>query len=463
MNFEFEKLKTDAVIISIKNILVQCIKSFHKMVISAVIGALAIALAVFAIDTKSYNSALSNSASGAVELTNEDKVAIEKYRQLKSKFDQMNDYIVDSLYMKLEFTNVHQGTLIYQVISDEEIKYDLANALVSYVNEGNMVASLINEHSEISPQYLQELILAEVVDETENGTSGVVRISVWTDSEEMSLQLVNNISKLVEDYNQLLKSSIGNCSVKKMQEGCAVRYVESIHERQTDFYTEFEKLDEAYRTQASKMTELQMFTVNSLDDEIADTNANVFISKPRINIKYAVVGAIIGIMLVMIYVCVKVILGGKIQTEKEISLRLGIPHLGNQFYLEKSFLDKIILKIIYQKNSYDLEKQTEVLVARISTYLKAKEIKKVAFVGTSKRVMSSKMEDLAKRLEIDGFEMELLGDVLASPDVLYNLGKVENIILVESVGASKIRNVYEEAELCRNTQKEVVGYISIIE
>lgn len=463
MNIEYEKLKTDAIIINVKNIIAQCLKRVKLILSSCIICALVLSGIVYVKDTISYNIATSSSTSGTdeSELTDEDKMAVQKYVYLKEQLDQMNNHKENSLYMQLEASNVFQGVVVYQVSSDAKIKNDIANAMVSYVNEGGLVSQIANSYTEIEEKYLQEIIRAEVVGAEEGTPSGVVNIYVWSDSEELNAEIVKYVCKNVESFGNSLKKELGNFSLNKIQEIGSIRYMDSIYQDQKDFYKELETIKEDFNKHKATMTEYQLLGTQ----ENGETNSEneVKIPKPSFSIKYAIVGALLGAVLIIFYICLVTILGGRIQTEKEIGQRLGLVHLGNVFITKSTLLNKMLLQLLYGKKVDELDAETKVLVSRISMYLADKNAKRIAFVGTTDDLFSKEIEIVTELLKNVGVESIVSGDVLSDFKAMNSLTEVEYIILVETIGKSKIKKVYEEAAICMSVKAEVLGYISVHE
>lgn len=464
MNFEVNKIKIDEVEISIKNIIAQCIRKWKMTLVCGVIFAILISGLMYVKDAFTYNSVLAGELTEVQieEWTEEDQVAVDTYKVLQQKVDQLEEYRDHSIYINLDFNNVNYGILTYHVDADAEVKYDITSVIANYVNNGGLAKALSEEDGYPEEKYIQEIISADVAGTLTGIESGVVTISVMGASEAECAEYVDSIKQAIGSYSKSLQADVKAFSLSTIEEEYVVKSVPTLYTAQQTYLTECTTAELEYTSKLSSLTDVQKAYIvgNSKGEEI-DFEEKLQVSKPKIKPVFVIIGAVLGVLVALVTIACITIFSGKIQTEKELLKRLNVCHLGNVYYMKNSGIEKLIHKMLYKSIGTDVDVQLNTVCTRLSIVLKNASSKKVYLLGTSDTITGMDAESWSKVFQKQGIECVVIGNVLDAQEEVGKLVADENVVLVENIGKTRIKDVYEEATLCMDAKVKVVGYISV--
>lgn len=452
MNFEVNRIKIDEVEISVKNIVAQCIRNWRMILVVGLLFAVLISGLACMSD---WNGANSTSTG---ELTEEDIVAIENYIALEEKYDSTSQYRNNSILNNLDYTNVDCGVLTYYVDANENVKYDVSSAIVCYVNGGGLAKTLSEIEGYPAEKYMQEIVSASIAGAESGTESGVVTISVMGATKEDCLKYIESIEKEIETYIQSLKDNMGAFSMSLIQKNHIVKKAADVYAKQQTYLTEYTTVKNAYDFASANLTEIQKAYIMSMTEEENDSEMNL---GAKFNLLYVVVGIVVGVLIALIVIICITIFSGKIQTDKELLKRLNICHLGNVYYAKDTATEKFIHKVLYKNIYFDVSRQINTISKRVDMVLKNDVSKKVYMVGTFDVANREDIEKWMDAFKMQGIECIVIGNIINVPEKMDKLVANDNVVLVEEIGKTKIKDVYEEATLCMDAKVKVVGYISV--
>lgn len=428
MNIGYRRLKPDEIEINIKNICKQCIKRIKGILLFAIVVAIILSGLVYYKDLKNYNENMTNVE--IEEITDADKFAIDKYSSLKSKVDQLLDYRDNAIVMDIDFNNTFQSNMQFAVKGEDSVREDVVVALADYVNNGGLASDLKDTETFSEKSYIQEIIKAKSNENIANMGAGVFSVTVYGASEKDIVEYANVISNKILEYAQVISETLGANEVVLTLNLCSVGYSQYIYDLQQTYLNDYQNYNAQYESQ------LAIVAGEKEDMTIAK-------QKPSFSIKVAVVGLVLGIIIGIAVVCLMVIFGGKIQSEKEILRRLDINNFGS---LDLKHGDS---------------EQYELLKSRICLRLQNAKVQQVVLVGTTSELLNETIVKLKTDLNNSKIECEVAGNILENRDALENMVAHKNVIIVEEIGKTKISDIYETARLCKVENVAIHGYITI--
>ena len=192
--------------------------------------------------------------------------------------------------------------------------------------------------------------------------------------------------------------------------------------------------------------------------------------KKRTVIKYAVIGALLGLIGCAVVLCATLILRGKILFETEIADSCRLRHLmtirGENSRKHRTGLDKWLYGL--QENilfrTMDEPSRYAVLGSKLYSFA-GKDAKKWLLAGTAGE---KHLEEMAHKLgqslkAYDGdFEIKTTNALNGSREALETLAGSDAVILVLGVAESSHNEVYRNIETVRYYGKEIVGTVAVI-
>lgn len=464
MNFELNKIRADEMEINVKSIIAQCMRKLGTIVICAFVFAVVISVLIYVRDLNNYN-AVANNQSGSeeqTELTDMDYVAIETYNLLNSKLEQLAEYRDNSIILAMDFSNVYVGRLQYHIVADESVRYDIAVAISEFTNDGILASKVSDIEGFPEETYIQEILSSDIAgadDEAASGVaSGVVNISVLGKTEEDCKEYLETVKQIIEEYDVLLQDSMAEHSLTLIQQECCAKYLSDVYTFQKSYLQEWKDINTEFTTHVSTLTEAQK---REIFETVEGGTLITVAAKPSFSIKYAILGAVLGVLVALVAIFGAIIFGGRLQSEKELLKRLNICHFGNIYIANSKWVDKIIGKFLYGKKALNKEHQLEEISTRLQVFLQQSDVKKICLISTEKEISNETIMALSEMINKKGIECEIVGNVLKDTRALEKLSSKENIVLIETIGKSKIKEIYDESIVCLNAKARVVGYVSV--
>lgn len=438
MKFEVNKLRSDEIEINIENIIKQCIKRIGIIIICAVVFALIVPGLVYVKDLNAYNSRTENQEQP--ELSDAELAGVSTYKVYKNKVDQLKNYGKNALVLKLDYENVYQGRLQFYVDAEEDVQFDIAYVIANYINAGNLAEKLYKQESLDATTYADEIFGAEVSGAKDGVPSGVVNFRVWASGKEECERYVSLVKKALTEYDKTLNSTMAEHTLEVVSEEVILGYVYEVEAKQNIYAENYAEAVENLEAHAATLTEVQLQAIQNADASQKDDA----VVTPSFSIKFAIVGFVLGAILAVGCIVLYIIFGGKLQTEQELLKRFNISHFGN----------------ITCKNA---EEKVGIVCARLAANLENSKRTEVALIGTAKELSSDAIVKLQNALKDCGIKCEIIGNILTDKAAFEAMKKKECVVLVETIGKSVIKEIYEESMVCIDSKVEVVGYISIME
>ena len=438
MDFERKKLNVDEIEINVANIVSRCISKIKIIIVCAIICAVSLPGLKYVLDIRTYQDSLvSDNNATTVELTEEELSKIIEYKLLYAKKMELDKYMENSLMMQLDPSNVYQAKLQFFVNAEDGLDENIAHAITNYAKSG--VLEIKTQTNKAEHIYLDEMIAS--LHEEENG---IIFVRVWGRSEQDCKSNVEVFVKFVKEYSNSLQESMGTHSVTLVEEEYFCMYNEEVYIAQKSINNDYNAVSYDYKKAKENLSDKQKQYLLLMDDtfenEFGETFEGNMESKPSISILFILVGAVCGAAAGMVLIIGIMLFGGKIQSEEEVERRLQIMNLG---LIKKS------------------KARQEFLYNRIETLIKNKEINEVGFVSTSDCMKNEEFIKVLNYLSENGIKCNVVGNILNDVEALRVLNNSTSIIFVETIGKTKIKDLYSEASVCTEVNADVVGYLML--
>ncbi len=411
--------------------------------------------------------------------------AIEKGQSI---LQRQEDYLENSIIMKLDPYHISEGTLSYYLDGGEYID-TLLSAYQTYIADGRIAKELNSLNPEISVEDLRYLIsftnsANRVFEFGNNQTIQTVRpgeivfqIQIKMPNSNLCDLYLRQAEKSIADYANSLQSEvvkhelvflastqaeITDLDIEKYQLSLQSAYMASVKNLQTLK----SELDSFVYTENEE--DLKKEKDAEIKEEISVEQQEIVLEDPRsFAMKSMIVGLLSGLFLSCLVLALFYIFGGKLQNTKNFKQEYGIPVLGFIFVSRNKrklfgFVDVWISHLragIYTKIEYD--EQIKMVIANIQTAINAisyqKEVKRIMLAGT----IQEDLEEIIIRLcsEIKGISLSSYKKIVFHSLALREVEEYDAVLFLEKKGASQTELIIQERNLVLARNVNILGAV----
>jgi len=345
----------------------------------------------------------------------------------------MEEYMLNAPIMKINPNNVYFGELHCLISAETDIEDVVVSALKNYLEGQAFIDDLSKQVPGFDAVYGNELINI-------NAENGILSVQILAKDEEECSVYVENVKNLLLMKSDALKENIGEHELDLIQESINCGYSYEVKEKQKECRENLTGTRNALTTVTVDLSEVERRALAKLDEINSDL---ITVTEPILNYKNMVVGFLVGILVGVIIVVIYTIYNGKLQTSRELSKRFDIMHIGT---------------VSKQK---DDSEEIEILATKIKRILELTNTKQIHVLSTRNVENIEQLQKVFSLLEERDIKCIYLGNILKEKQVIENLSNNVPAIVMETVGKSKVKDIYEEISHCNDLDVNVLGYISI--
>lgn len=267
-------------------------------------------------------------ASETQELTDTQKQLLEEYNTKITEYDQtisdaesslelvdqqMQDlqiYIDNSIYMKLDSQNLQIASVQYGIKSDNNIG-NILSAFTFYINEGGLKEDASNEYSSLQPEYWREIIACS--------TGGnILNITVTHYDSEMAQQILNIVKERIQQQAAVIAEVQGEFVLEEIDSTAYVKSDVGIANTQNNNLNNLKNYTTNRIDLNNKLISQQNNKASYIEKnkpevlEAADLNPNTEA------VKFAVAGLFFGVAIPCVILILQYILGNSIRSSNDL-------------------------------------------------------------------------------------------------------------------------------------------------
>lgn len=419
-----------------------------------------------------------------------DKVDYEKAQNIEStltseqiknldnilmQYDRLNyyeNYYKDSIVLKIDTKQYDILEIQYYIESEYvmnlegNIEKDYTPALVSaygaYVLNSEYANGLINELKlKASVQSVRELTQVSMDKE---GAIFKLIISVPTGCDAKKLE--EAVDKIVlakqEDF-----SRIGEHSIRKINSAVNRTFSDALEKKIYDVKNNINSVRNTIETAKSALSsEQKLYLYNNIKyEEYKNEFASAKKLEPVLNVKFTIVGFVLGLFVVCAIYLIKEVFSNKLQNTDDISSLYKINTIGIVRDIEgakkKFFVDKILLNIKNKKYKNSNNKDIlEYIASKVEMICKIKGVNEIAFVTTEVSELEA-LEKLNDELKKRNIAYAVLKNILQDANEIKKAKEINNIIIVSELNKSYYSVIEENIMTLRQYDINILGNIVI--
>ncbi len=411
------------------------------------------------------------------ELTQIEKKKVDEAVKLYQSLVADQEYLENSVYLNLDYYNEHGKVLQYVLNGvtnkdkDAGIESALLNTYVTYVNnlselEGiSLPAADLN--SLISAYISNAGVSNSKVDTIAN--KEVLVINIKGDSADMTQEIAAALTQALNVYGDTLANTYGTHTLSLVDEQSTVGYDSTIESDRNNSKIKIEETKAKLETMVGEFSPEQknVYDAILLENQLELDDAEPVELTDGI-VKMAVIGVLLGIILVCCYEALFYILGGKLRTSDSITKRYNLFLQGEYSFIPEEGrklrgVDKLLANL---KNPSKLTREqiTDQVVTNMQLSL--------GKVGGSTFCLLSTaaLEDADKELiqgitgrigSKQGAAVKLYDDCAHGAEGIKEAAAVKNVVLVEKVDTTRIGDVDRLYRTLSEYDIKVLGVIVI--
>lgn len=461
--------------IDLKDMCIKVLMKWRWMLVWAVVMAVALAgLKYFKDKRDSHEGEDTDEVLSVMleDMTPSEISNVETYIALYDNLDMLREdmntrliYQIDPYHEKalqisyaIKLPEVEKGSgeyIIAQHLSDETKINQLTTMYSNYV----MSSDFIEEISKAVPN-ISESDLRTLISVVNTNTNGIVNIKIIY-TEDMDVEGIAEIVKSrFEAYSESLQETekhdivLGSEYKSEIIDDNLINTQNSLVSREYSLQTQVNSFGNGLGEAEKAYIETYIDGKNkakATDEEPVALKK----STTGISIKFAILGAIVGVFLVCVWEFMRYILSGKLHTVSTLSEYYELRVFGVQDIGDKASKKKGIDKILYRlkngkKKELTPEAQKEIIASGIKLTLEQQDIKEIVLTGTDiEKLDESYLNEIKSVLNKAGVKTSIENNIYYYPEALKNTANIKNIIMFETIDASseyEIENMLQKAD-----------------
>lgn len=363
-------------------------------------------------------------------------------------------YSEDSVLMNISPYDKYEATVDVFVKTAYEImpgmvyqNVDYSNSIISsyavLVRQGNILKK-IAKNMNMELHYIEELVTV-----TEDFNNKMLHIKVVYSDRVTADKILSQILNDIEASSAEFIQSMGEHTL-------------SILNKNVGSVVDLTLID-LQKNNTDNVTSLQSALITKKAELKNLVEPTITLSKRttlKSGIKYAVLGGVLGALIMIFFVCAAFFINDKILSGKDLRNRFGIKILGQLPGQQKKRVFAVVDQWIDKLEGIDrtIEETAicQVIAANVKNYTQAE--KKILLTGCVTIDVISQIAELLKD-ELQGYELLISGNMNTDAATLQKLPECDGIILVEQKETSSINMIADEIETIKNLSKNLIGCI----
>ncbi len=468
--------------ISIKNMLINALLKWRMIIAVALVFAVAIPLAKYAMDQKKVQQAAERViVAQDVEDANVGALA-DLYAQYNSLNEQLNQYSkagIDPACVKYAYiqyyiapsevasgTDVTDTLLLKMAERMNTSEDDLANLYRNYLLSDEFVRPLME-----SVGIEQENMFRQFLNVTAVGHN--VRILMpYTEAVDVDLMIStaeNLVSGKVKDFQIAGEHELKTISSGRTEE----KKAELITEQYTLTYERYNINRWMVQVQ-NEMTEDQIAYAKQIAEGNIAEGDDLPVSmlsvgdeeqEVSIQIKYVIIGAFLGFFLMLVWYSARYAMSGKLDAPETMTALAKLRvfetvELPRKKRICHGIDDKLLYLLHSNKRKLTQEQQIAAIVSAISLYAEQNNLKKLCLTSTRYGKLSEDVVDgITKALAGEHLDVTVVDDVAYDKTALRACVAADGVVLVEQVGRSVLSEIEKLLKSANEYKINVIGSI----
>lgn len=461
-----EKLERE---INLVDLFCNILLGWRRIICFALLFAVILSGVKYLLDVRSYYASQNVDIGKVEEKLEEDELEqLSDAIDLQKRIDEYENYQKKSAIMQIDPYAKPILELQYRVQSDYIINYtkdserdytpELTAMYCNYINSGEMAGKVIEEALlSVSQEDFVELVSVK-------GDGGSIFFTIsYADKE--SLGKISDVVKSLMEQKSSEFQKVGSHVLQLINESQNVVVDKELAERKDTISNNVISLEGQLNNTKKSMSQNQLLL---FDIEISEIRGEDLEEQetPGFSNLYVILGVLMGGFLACAWIACKMIFTSKLQSSSEIGSMYGVHFLGEIEISERkkrvlSVIDTLIISFWNRgKKKVTAEQQIKLISTNIMLLCRQNGIDRIYLTGSEyERADKVVLDKLKKELSKQNIIVQDGGNMLYDAASLQSGMESGNLVLVEQKGQSGYEEIYQELNMVKQYQKNVLGVI----
>ena len=397
------------------------------------------------------------------EMTESEKLEVQKLLVNEELYAKKREYYDNSYLLKCDANSMYQVTLTYTVnTTNRTTACDIQQIYGRTIGTSALLQQL-SDASGVPFTSIGEMV--DVSADNPDRGSKIFSVTLTAPNQEMA----DALTKVTQQYIKNLQKQLrGDGYEHTLDEVCdsqgpvVLDWLVDQQESVQNSILSYESTIASLRDSLSSKSKIW-------DYYITQGGVSEPIPKVKISLKITLIGAILGIFLYAAVICVQYLMNSTLKRSDDLNQlyrlaalgRVTLPKEGKKLPFQQ--VDNFILSLRNRNKTLLTETQaTELAYTQTALTAKKAGARRVCMVGACLKDETLRIcEEIKAKLEQDGFQIEILPDVLYSAQSAEKLDDTEAAVFVETVAGTRYEQMDEELAILNRLGIPALGCITV--
>ena len=397
------------------------------------------------------------------EMTESEKLEVQKLLINEELYAKQREYYDNSYLLKCNANFMYQVTLTYTVNATDRTTACDIQQIYSNTIESSALLQQLSDASGVLFASIGEMV--DVSADNPDCGSKIFSVTLTASNQEMA----DTLTKVTQQYIKNLQKQLrGDGYEHTLDEVCdsqgpvVLGWLVDQQESVQNSILSYESTIASLRDSLSSKSKIW-------DYYITQGGVSEPIPKVKISLKITLIGAILGIFLYAAVICVQYLMNSTLKRSDDLNQlyrlaalgRVTLPKEGKKLPFQQ--VDNFILSLRNRNKTLLTETQaTELAYTQTALTAKKAGARRVCMVGACLKDETLRIcEEIKAKLEQDGFQIEILPDVLYSAQSAEKLDDTEAAVFVETVAGTRYEQMDEELAILNRLGIPALGCITV--
>lgn len=397
------------------------------------------------------------------EMTESEKLEVQKLLVNEELYAKKREYYDNSYLLKCDANSMYQVTLTYTVnTTNRTTACDIQQIYGNTIKTAALLQQL-SDASGVPFTSIGEMV--DVSADNPDRGSKIFSVTLTAPNQEMADAMTKVTQQYIKNLQKQLRGDGYEHTLDEMCDSQGPMVLEWLVDQQESVQNSIL----SYESTIASLRDSLSAKSKIWDYYITQGGSSGSIPKVKFSLKITLIGAILGIFLYAAVICVQYLMNSTLKRSDDLNQlyrlaalgRVTLPKEGKKLPFQQ--VDNFILSLRNRNKTLLTETQaTELAYTQTALTAKKAGARRVCMVGACLKDETLRIcEEIKAKLEQDGFQIEILPDVLYSAQSAEKLDDTEAAVFVETVAGTRYEQMDEELAILNRLGIPALGCITV--
>lgn len=397
------------------------------------------------------------------EMTESEKLEVQKLLVNEELYAKKREYYDNSYLLKCDANSMYQVTLTYTVNTTNRTTACDIQQIYGNTIETSALLQQLSDASGVPFTSIGEMV--EVIADDPDRGSKIFSVTLTAPNQEMADALTKVTQQYIKNLQKQLRGDGYEHTLDEMCDSKGPVVLEWLVDQQESVQNSIL----SYESTIASLRDSLSSKSKIWDYYITQGGVSEPIPEVKISLKITLIGAILGIFLYAAVICVQYLMNSTLKRSDDLNQlyrlaalgRVTLPKEGKKLPFQQ--VDNFILSLRNRNKTLLTETQaTELAYTQTALTAKKAGARRICMVGACLKDETLRIcEEIKAKLEQDGFQIEILPDVLYSAQSAEKLDDTEAAVFVETVAGTRYEQMDEELAILNRLGIPALGCITV--